>query len=179
MAKASMILVAITLVAMPKCSPSQTRPRWKAFANRAGWSISYPAAWKIGSCRDCQDPTAPDVFVDFFPPKPADGWVIIEHLENKPQATPADAWLQGISTTANLNPRYREENLTLGGFPGLKVRYHNPSAGVDTESVYVVCGLETFEIDFGGEMHGVPVDELANYSTYLKMLRTLQMKISK
>jgi hypothetical protein len=174
------IWVVLTLAILVSYASGQTNPRWKVFSNRAGWSIGYPAEWKISSCRNCKDPTAPDVFVDFFPPRrPAtDGSVLVEHLASKPSGTDADAWLADISTKANLNPQYNAERLTLDGFPALKVRYRNSAAGVDMESVYVLYGLETFEIEFGSpDASGVLPDKLPNYDIYLKMLTTFRMKI--
>jgi hypothetical protein len=69
-------------------------PTWKVFSNRAGWSIDYPSDWTISSCRSCKDPTAPEVFVDFSPPTDSDsGWVMIEHLPDKPNNRAASAIL--------------------------------------------------------------------------------------
>lgn len=88
---------------------------WMVFPNRAGWSNRYPAGWKIGSCKSCLDPTAPNVFVDFFPPADngSDGWVMIEHLQDKPSEISVDAWFNDIKMKANLNPEIDEEKFTL------------------------------------------------------------------
>ena len=98
---------------------------------------------------------------------------MVEHLASKPSDTSVDAWLAAISRTANPNPRLNEERLTLDGLPALKARYRSPF-GNDTEAVYVVSGLETFEIYFSGKRPGVPVEQLGNYATYLEMLGTFR-----
>lgn len=172
---------AITLLAMVMLSvlamdvPGWANQTWKIFSNRAGWSISYPADWNIGSCRSCKDPTASEVFVDFFPPGKidSDGWVTVEHLSSKPSDSSVYVWLADTAKKANLNPRLREERITLDGSPALKVRYRT-ATGDETEAVYVVVGLQTFEIHFGGQAPGVPLEKLSNYATYLKMLGTFR-----
>jgi hypothetical protein len=84
-----------------------------------------------------------------------------------------DTWLADLSKTANLNSPLSEERITLDGSPALKVRYRT-ATGEETEAVYVVVGLETFEIHFGGQAPGVPLEKLGNYETYLKMLGTFE-----
>lgn len=165
----------VTLSVLAMYLPGWAKQTWKIFSNRAGWSISYPADWKIGSCRSCNDPTAPEVFVDFFPPakSDSDGWVMVEHLASKPSDSSVDAWLADIAKKANLNPRLNEERITLDGSPALKVHYRT-ATGDETEAVYVVVGLETFEIYFGGQSPGIPLEKLGNYATYSKMLGTFR-----
>jgi hypothetical protein len=98
---------------------------------------------------------------------------MVEHLASKPSGSSVDAWFADISKTANLNPRLNEERITLDGSPALKVRYHT-ATGDEMEVVYVVFGLETFEIHFGGQAPGIPFEKLGNYATYLKMLGTFR-----
>lgn len=152
--------------------------RWKVFSNRAGWSIKYPADWKIASCHSCSDPTDPDVYVDFFPPGNSDsGWVMISHLGNKPPNATLDAWFSDIKQRANQNPRISEERLTLGDLPALKVRYRNPSGGGrEMEHVYVVSGSQTFSISFGGEKPGLAIEQYENYPIYLEMVKSFKVK---
>ena len=123
-------------------------PTWKVFSNRAGWSIHYPCDRTIASCKSCKETTAPDVFVDFFPPKDRDtGWVMVEHLADKPSGTGVDIGLAELKQTANLNPRLKEERFTTHDLPALRVLYRNPSnGGEEMESVYVVSGSLTFAI---------------------------------
>jgi hypothetical protein len=72
--------------------------KWKIFSNRAGWTIKYPADWKTASCHSCPDPTAPDVFVDFLPPRDTDsGWVMISHLEMEDVYVVSDSQTFSIS----------------------------------------------------------------------------------
>ncbi len=154
------------------------RPTWKRFSNRAGWSIAYPADWKVASCKSCPDPRAPNVFVDFFPPLDRDsGWVMVEHLADKPASTSVDAWFTDLKQTANLNAPVQEQRFTLQGLPALKVRYRNPSgAGIEMEEVYIVAGSKTFAVLFSGSKSGVPLEEEGNYRIYLRMLDTFRGK---
>lgn len=152
--------------------------KWRVFSNRAGWSIKYPADWKIASCRSCSDPTAPNVFVDFLPPGDSDtGWVMIEHLRDKPPSTSLEAWFTEVKRTANLNPQIFEQRLKLGQLAALKVRYRNSSGGgLETEDVYVVSGSRTFSISFDGERPGVALERHENYPIYLEMVESFKVK---
>lgn len=152
--------------------------RWKVFSNRAGWSIKYPADWRIASCHSCPDPSAPNVYVDFFPPRDSEsGWVMISHLEDKPSSTTPDAWFNDIKQLANQSPRISEERLTLGDLPALKVRYRNPSGGGrEMEHMYVISDSQTFSIEFSGEKPGLVLDKYENYPIYLEMVETFKVK---
>jgi hypothetical protein len=153
-------------------------PTWKVFSNRAGWSVDYPSDWTIGSCRSCKDPTAPEVFVDFFPPTDSDsGWVMIERLADKPSGMAVDTWLEELKQTANLNPRLKEQRFTVHDIPALSVRYRNPhNGGEEMESVYVVSGTRTFEIQFDGEKPGISLEKFGNYSIFLQMVKSFRVK---
>jgi hypothetical protein len=155
------------------------RPKWKTFSNRAGWSIAYPADWSISSCRSCSDPTAPDVYVDFFPPNKqgAGSSVMVQHLADQPSNVTLDQWFAEIKRTANQNPQVSEERVSLDGRAALKVRYRNPNnGGYWLEAVYVVAHGQTFSIDFSGEA-GVPaLEPLENYKIYLDMVKSLKLK---
>lgn len=153
-------------------------PEWKVFSNRAGWSINYPVDWKIGSCKSCQDPTEPNVFVDFFPPSNSDsGWVMVERLANRPSGTTVDAWFTKIKETVNLNPRLTEERLTLNDLPALKVRYRNANGGVhEMEEVYVVTDSRTFAITFDVDNPGHILEEFGNYNIFLQMVEGFKAK---
>jgi hypothetical protein len=153
-------------------------PAWKVFSNRAGWSISYPGDWTIGSCRSCKDPTAPEVFVDFFPPTDREsGWVMIEHLADKPSGMTVDTWFAEIKQTNNLNPRLKERSFILHDRPALSVRYRNSNnGGEEMESVYVVSGSRTFAINFSGEKPGLSLEQFGNYDTFLQMVKSFGVK---
>lgn len=153
-------------------------PRWKVFSNRAGWSIKYPGDWRIASCRFCEDPTAPHVFVDFFPPVNTDsGWVMVEPLQDKPSGMALDGWFIEIKKTANLNPRLTEQRFILNDLPALKVRYRNLHEGGDEmEAVYVVSGSRTFAIKFAGDKPGLSLEKFGNYHTFLQMVGTFKVK---
>ena len=153
-------------------------PKWKLFSNRAGWSINYPADWKIESCKSCQDPTAPNVFVDFFPSSNTDsGWVMVQPLADKPSGTTVDAWLTKISQTTNLNPQLAAQRLTLNDLPALKARYRNPNGGGhEMEQVYVVSSSRTFAITFDGDNPGHSLEEFGNYHIFLQMVESFKVK---
>lgn len=154
-------------------------PTWKLFSNRSGWSINYPSNWTIASCKSCKDPTAPEVFVDFFPPKDRDsGWVMIEPLADKPSGMSADKWLAQLKQTANLNTQLGEQRITLHGLPALCVRYRNPqnNGGEETETVYVVSGSQSFAIEFSGKKPGFPLGSFRNYDIFLKMVQSFTVK---
>lgn len=151
---------------------------WRVFTNRAGWSIKYPVSWKIASCHSCSDPTAPNVFVDFFPPEHSDhDWVMVEPLKDKPTGVSVEAWFTEVKRTANLNPQISEQRLKLGHLPALKVRYRNPSGGGrEMEEVYVVSGSQTFSISFDGEKPGLAMEQHENYQIYLEMVASFKVK---
>ncbi len=154
----------------------ESQSTWKTFTNQAGWSLHYPGDWSVESCASCPDPTAPNVYVNFFPPTEleAEGSVMIEALADKPSETSVDAWLEQLPTSGNHNPMRRETKITLNGSPALRVRYRTDS-GDDKEAVYVVSGSRTFEIEFSTEQPRVPLERLANYSTFESMLETFQI----
>jgi len=152
--------------------------KWKTFSNRAGWSIEYPADWKISSCHSCSDVTAPNVFVDFFPPVEKDydeGWLVVEHLADKPADRSADEWLAEVKRTDSLNPQIKEEKSTLNSSLAFQVRYRNPSGrGYEMEAVYVICNSKTFAISFQGK-DGSSIESLRNYPIYRRMLSTFKI----
>jgi hypothetical protein len=173
------VRIALTLLSLTLGFPTaqlQTA-NWKTFTNRAGWSIDYPAEWKISSCHSCSDVTAPDVFVSFFPPAVKDydqGSLMIEHLADKPADKSADEWLAYVKKTHNLNPQMKEEKFTLNSLPALRVRYRNPAgSGYEMETVYIVSNSKTFAMTFDGKP-GASVESLRNYTIYLRMLSTFK-----
>jgi hypothetical protein len=117
---------------------------WQTFANRAGWSIKYPRTWKTGSCRQCEDPADPDVFVTISDPL-ANEMVMIEHLVDQPANQTVDAWLHDVARTTVANPQVSEEWTSVGGTKALKVVNRNPDS-TESENIYVVRGSRTFAI---------------------------------
>jgi hypothetical protein len=172
----------VTLALAAVCLSAQTTSGWKPFKSRGGWNISHPKEWRIGSCQSCKDPTAPGVFVDFFPPrmKTDEGWVMVEPLQDKPSRMTDDEWLADISRTDNLNSHIAEEKIRLNGFSALRVRYRT-EGGEEIESVYVVSGSGTLAVTFSGDLNGsrpgVQLETLPNYHSYLQMLGTLRIAV--
>ena len=118
--------------------------RWKAFSSKAGWSIKYPASWKVGSCRQCPDPTDSDVFVTFLDPSTMES-IMIEHLIDKRAEQTAEQWLTAVKRTTNLNPSVSEEWIFVDGEHALKVKNKNPDSG-ESENIYLCNGSKTFAI---------------------------------
>ena len=105
-----------------------------------------------------------------------EGWLMIEHLMDKPATKSVDDWLAEVKRTDNLNPQIKEEKSALNGLPALQVRYRNPSGnGHEMETVYVICGLKTFAISFQGKENS-GIESLRNYGIYRKMLSTFKFK---
>jgi predicted small secreted protein len=158
-------------------APMREADNWGTFSNRAGWSINYPSDWRISSCRNCSDPTDPNVFVDFFPPDPDEGWLLIDHLMDKPKNASVDDWLNEMKKAANLSPIIHEAKLTVNDLPALSVNYQNPSdGGYEIDVVYIVSDQHTFSISFNPNKPGINPETLRNYPTYLRVLSTFKVK---
>src|SRR5580700_3604767 len=100
----------------------------------AGWSIKHPGNWQISSCRQCPDPTDPNVYVSFYNPATKE-LIMIESLRDKPADQTADQWLNDVSVATNLNPRVSEEWISLGGTRALKV-INGIAASQESENIY-------------------------------------------
>jgi hypothetical protein len=124
-----------------KTGPVRTSaPRdWKMFVSRAGWKIQYPRDWKIGTCKQCLDPTDPDVFVTFGGPS-TKASVTIETLIQKPADEDLDQWLSEVNKESNLKPALSQEFTTVGGVRALRV------TTAEGDNLYLVKGARTFAI---------------------------------
>lgn len=111
-------LLALYWVPNVRGAGSANDVKWRTFANRAGWRISYPPRWQIGSCHQCSDPTDPDVFVTIFEPS-TKTLIMIEHLIDKPVDEDVEPWLKEVSRDTVLNPQIREEWIVLDHRKGL------------------------------------------------------------
>src|SRR5215471_9464452 len=49
--------------------PATDTSKWKMFSSRGGWTLRYPTDWEVSSCNQCDDLTAPNIFVVFGPMK--------------------------------------------------------------------------------------------------------------
>jgi hypothetical protein len=142
----AILLVVQVFAISALCDEANDTAKWRTFTNRAGWSIKHPSNWKVGSCRSCPDPTDPGVFVSIYSPSD-DELLMVEHLIDKPKAQSVRDWLDDTKTKANLNPRIREEWITVAGEPALRVITRNADS-TQSEVVYVVHGVSTFQISF-------------------------------
>lgn len=143
--------------------------RWRTFVNRAGWRISYPPRWQIGSCRQCSDPTDPDVFVTIFEPS-TKTMVMIEHLIDKPVEEDVEPWLKEVSRDTILSPLISEEWIVLDHKKALKVINGNLDS-TKSENIYVLYGPKTFAIRTDRNT--------LSYATYQRMLSTFKFVVSK
>lgn len=170
-----LLVVTLGLLTLVRSSAGQlpSADHWKAFSNRAGWSMSFPSGWSLASCHNCSDVKAADVFVDFFPPrhKTNEGWVMVRPLLDMPKNSTLNAFFADVSSSANQCRHLREEALELNGLPAFKVRYQTADGG-EMEEVYVVAGSKTYSITFSDDSSHRPVEQLANYAIYLRMLNS-------
>jgi hypothetical protein len=173
------LMFAVAIVFAVSAASGQNQAAWKVFSNRSGWSIRHPADWQLSSCNSCNDLHEPGGFVSFFPPKQpdSDGSVMVEQLGAKPVGTSDDAWLANIARTANLNKQVAESRMKLNGLPALKVRYRTASGG-EMEAVYVLAGVETFEVSFSpfGDSPQLPLEKVGNFRKYLEMLNSFRVR---
>jgi hypothetical protein len=150
---------------------------WKTFSSRAGWSMSYPKEWHLGSCRSCPDPTAQRVFVDFFPPSNTEsgGWMMVEQLLDKPSGTNLEEWFAKVNSTANLNPQVSSNRSKINGAPSQTIRYRN-SDGSETEITFVICGSYTFGISVQTNKQG-GIENVPNFPLLSKMRSSFTCKV--
>jgi hypothetical protein len=135
-------LFSLCLIAQPISPAAQTGDvsHWKTFANRAGWAIKHPGNWQVDSCRQCSDPTDPNVFVTLFDPATKE-LIIVEHLIDKPSDQTVEQWLNDVKVTTVLNPIVSEEWISLNGTPALKVINRNADSS-ESENIYIRTGLQ-------------------------------------
>jgi hypothetical protein len=119
---------------------------WTMFTSRAGWNIKYPPDLHISSCRQCEDPAAPDVAVVFSKPS---GQVVvrIEPLADKDEGLSTRGWLNEVEHDTALSPILSEQEGFVDGAPALIVV--NGALGFDrTENIYISHGKKTFAVRF-------------------------------
>lgn len=143
-----------TLVALCAASFAQVQPqfvegdnisRWKTFASRAGWSIKYQPDWRVSSCRQCEDPADPSVFVAFS--ASGEVYVVIEPLADKSAARNTQQWLDEVQHDTVLSPVVKKQWMFIDGVPALKV-VNGASDSDRTENVYIAHGTKTLAVRF-------------------------------
>jgi hypothetical protein len=140
--------------------------RWRTFANKSGWTIKYPPDWRVGSCRQCPDPTEPNVSVTFYNPATRELLIMIEHLADKPPIQTVEQWLNDVKAATVLDPIVREEWISLSGMRALKV-INRPPESTKSENIYLVHGSKTFAI------RAYP--RRSSYPVYQRMLATFSL----
>ena len=149
---AASVACLMTLSALSVASFAQVQPhfaegdnvsRWKTFASRAGWSIKYPPDWRISSCRQCEDPADPGVFVAFSASS-GEVLIMIEPLADKTAGQSTQQWLNEVEHATVLTPALTEDWLFIDGVPALKVI--NGAGSVRTENIYIAHGAKTLAI---------------------------------
>jgi len=118
--------------------------KWMIFTSKAAWSIRYPGTLKVGSCRQCSDPTAPDAFVVFRDPSTGES-IMVEPLEERPADQTIAKWLQEVSQATVANPRVSDEWIYVDGRPALKVT-NKGADSIETSNIYIVNGSKTLAI---------------------------------
>ena len=118
--------------------------KWRVFLNRAGWKISFPPQWRVGSCHQCSDLTDPDALVTFVEPS-TKAVVMIEHLADKPADKDDEQWLKEVSRDTVLNSQISEKWIVLDHQKALKVINGN-AGSASSENIYVLYRQKTFAI---------------------------------
>jgi hypothetical protein len=157
-------LLALCSVPNARGAGSANGATWRTFVNRAGWRISYPPHWQIGSCHQCSDPTDPDVFVTIFEPS-TKTMIMIEHLIDKPVDEDVGPWLKEVSRDSVLNPQISEEWIVLDHRKALRVINGNPDS-TSSENTYMLDGKKTFAIRASRND--------PSYTTYRRILSTFK-----
>lgn len=116
--------------------------KWPFFTSKSGWSLKYPPALKIGTCRQCPDARAPGVLVIFSEASGSDS-VLVEPLADKPPDKDLRVWLLELGKTSAGN-RMGEEWFYLDG--RLALRVTNQAPGSTSENVYVANGSKSLAI---------------------------------
>jgi len=166
------LTMTLAMTVMPAASQTTAqKPAFKTFTNRAGWSIQYPANWKVGSCHSCLDPAEGSVFVTFRNPDRPENFVMIEHLASKPAGETVEHWLEKMSQ--NPNPRMSQERLLIDGMPALKVRSRS-SVGRAFETVFIIRNSDTFSIEIVDDKAGERIQAMSIYPIYQHMLSTFK-----
>src|SRR5271169_4329567 len=62
-----LVFISLSVISFDQVQPEKIEGEdtagWSTFTSRGGWSIRYPSDLHISSCRQCDDPTAPEVAV--------------------------------------------------------------------------------------------------------------------
>jgi hypothetical protein len=127
-------------------APGGDVSKWITFSSRAGWNIKRPSDLSVSSCRQCDDPTDPDVIVAFFR---SSGEVVamVEPLADKSPTLSAREWLSGVARGSILSPIISEEWTSIEGAPTLIVVNGGPDSD-RSENVYVLRGAKTWAVRF-------------------------------
>lgn len=146
------VLILISLNALsfaqiqPEANEAEDTSGWSTFASRGGWSIRYPSNLHISSCRQCEDPTAPEVPVAFSEPS-GQIIVMVESLADKTAGLSSRKWLTEIAHDTVLSPPLSEQWTFVDGAQALTA-INGASGSLQTENIYVAHGLKTFAIRF-------------------------------
>ena len=159
------VLFRLASIAQPASPADQNADvsRWRTFANRAGWTIKHPSSWQVNSCRQCPDPTDPNVFVTLYNPSTKEH-IMIAHLIDKPPDQTVEQWLHDVKMMVFI-PLVSEEWIFLNGTRALKV-INRRADSTEIEYIYIVHGSKTFAISTNRNTPSYPL--------YQRMLSTLR-----
>lgn len=119
--------------------------RWATLTSRSGWIIKYPPDFRVSSCRQCADPTAPDVFVAFS--KSDHVLAMVEPLADAPAGQDTRKWLREVARDTILSPVLKEQWKSVDNESALMVT-NGVSESDQSQNVYVVHRGKTFAIRF-------------------------------
>lgn len=164
--------VAVMIVGVMWVAQAQTQDfegdtsRWLTFTSRGGWSIRYPPSLHVSSCRQCEDPTAPNVIVSFSAPS-GQILVMIDPLADKNAQEDTRQWLHEVGHDTVLSPVRSEDWAFIDGALALIVM-NGPADATGTENTYIAHGVKTFAVRFPH------IQEASIRSTCRQMLSTLR-----
>ena len=119
-------------------------PDWRKFTSRAGWTLEYPSDLTISSCRQCTDPTDPNVFVAFSR-RSGEVIALIEPLADKIVSQSSRQWLSDVARDTILSPILSKEWVSTPGALELVV-VNGDSKSDKSENVYILHGVKTLAV---------------------------------
>ncbi len=152
------------------------------FESRGGWSIEYPKNWTFSSCKNCPDPTNPNVYVTFTPPieiDPRDGQVQIIPLAGKSSDKTKDEWYALMKASIAPSTVTFENKITIDGIEAYLVRFKDEGGTIEGQSVFMLTNdNRAFVISIGSRKPNVTVLNLGNYPVYEKMLNSFKIGVA-
>jgi len=141
---------------------------WRTFVDRYGWTMDYPSTWEAESSCPAGCPGEGVVFSN----PETGGHVIVNRLARETGGSNAEARLQGLKRTRNLNPQVSEIRLIIDNRPALTVRYRQRPGELEMEDTYVVTDSDAFMIAI--DSFHWKIEQLTDYPAYRHMLSSFK-----